>query len=297
MKVGPRPTVSIVGAGRLGTALALALSSCDYPVEALVARHLNTARRAARLDRQQPLALSAAQLAKLPSSRVILITTPDDLVAPTADRLAGFQTGRGRTILHTSGALSSDVLSPLAEVGFDVGSMHPLISVSDPVSGAARLRGAFYCLEGDRAAGRVARALVNDLGGQSFSIPSKHKALYHSAAVMASGHLIALIDIATEMLVRCGLDRKNARQVLMPLIQSAVLNLSCSEPERALTGTFARGDLATIVEHLKALRADGLPEALLAYKLLGRRSLELAGRRGTDARVLKRIAQALKRAN
>ena len=293
-----RPTVSVIGAGRLGTALALGLASGGYSLEAVVARRLTRAQKAARLFRRRPLALSGAQLAKLPETELILITTPDDVITLIAGSLAAFQRDvrPGRTVLHTSGALSSEVLAPLAALGFHIGSLHPLVSVSDPVSGAANLREAFYCLEGDRAALRVARAVVRDLGGQSFSINSRNKALYHAAAVMASGHMVALFDMAAEMLARCGLDQKRARRVLMPLVESTVRNLLSSDPARALTGTFARGDLATVQRHLEALNANGFSDALRAYKLLGRRSLELAKRNGADAAAVKKIANALDRA-
>ena len=292
-----RPTVSVVGAGRLGTALALALASCGYCLEAVVARRLTRAQKAARLFTRRPLALSGAQLAKLPESELIVIATPDDVITLIAGRLAAFQkdVSLSRTVLHTSGALSSKILAPLAAVGLHIGSLHPLVSVSDSLSGTTNLRGAFYCLEGDRAALRVARAMVRDLGGQSFSIDSRNKALYHAAAVMASGHLVALFDIAAEMLGRCGLDPKRARRVLMPLVESTVRNLLSSDPVHALTGTFARGDLATVQRHLEALNASGLTNALKAHKLLGRRSLELAKQNGADAAVIRKIANALDR--
>jgi predicted short-subunit dehydrogenase-like oxidoreductase (DUF2520 family) len=180
-----------------------------------------------------------------------------------------------RTVLHTSGALSSNVLSPLAGAGFRTGSLHPLLSVSDPAAGAAKLRGAFFCLEGDRSAVRIARQVVRDLGGHSFSIAPGNKALYHAAAVMASGHLIALFDIAIEMLARCGLSERRAREVLLPLVASTVANLSVKNSAGALTGTFARGDVATVERHLAAIEKESLPEALAAYVLLGRRSLSL----------------------
>ena len=293
-----RPTVSVIGAGRLGTALALALASAGYCLEAVVARRLTRAQKAARLFTRRPLALSGAQLAKLPETELILITTPDDVITLIAGRLAASQKDvrPGRTVLHTSGALSSEVLAPLAALGFHIGSLHPLVSVSDSLSGATNLREAFYCLEGDRAALRVARAVVRDLGGQSFSINSRNKALYHAAAVMASGHMIALFDMAAEMLARCGLDQNRARHVLMPLVASTVRNLLSSDPARALTGTFARGDLETVRRHLEALNANGFSDALKAYKLLGRRSLELAKQNGADAAAVKKIANALDRA-
>lgn len=273
-----KPTVSIIGSGRLGTALAKALAVSHYAIEALVSRKIAHARQAAALVGSATIALSEAELQSLPASKIILITTPDGEILKTADRIASLKASpRGRTVLHTSGALSaSEVLAPLAAAGFATGSLHPLVSISEPQTGAKKLRGAFYCVEGDAAANRVARSIVKDLQGHSFHIASNSKPLYHAAAVMASGHVTALVSLAADMLVQCGLDEKTARRVLLPLLESTVANLSISEPATALTGTFARGDLVTVRRHLQALANEHLKEALHAYKLLGRRSLELA---------------------
>ena len=291
-------TISIIGAGRLGTALALALASRGYSIEAVVARRLNHARRAADLIQSHPRALTGAQLDLLPPSDLFFITTPDDAIQTTAVQLAASMSGsdRQRTALHTSGALSSSILKSLQDAGFTVGSMHPLVSVSDPASGAESLHRAFYCVEGGTAAVRAARTLVRDLGGHSFSINTRDKALYHAAAVMASGHVVALFDIAIEMLVHCGLNPRRARAVLLPLLQSTLENLSKHEPARALTGTFARADLATTRKHLNALRSQTTSDALAAYTLLGQRSLQLAEINGADAVALKQIELVLKKA-
>ena len=290
-----KPSISIVGSGRLGTALAIALSSLNYEVQALVARTLGHARRAAALLGSPPLALSAEQLHRLPASQLILISTPDGAIREVAENLANLNARRsGRIVLHTSGALSSaEVLALLATVGFSTGSLHPLVSISSPQGATEKLRGAFYCIEGEAAARRTAASIVRDLGGQSFRIAAKDKALYHAAAVTASGHVTALVAVAIEMLVKCGLDKKTARRVLMPLLQSTVANLSEADPSAALTGTFARGDLDTVKRHLRALSDKGLPEALAAYKLLGRRSLDLTVQK-VDPAIRAQILRKLK---
>lgn len=198
-----------------------------------------------------------------------------------------------RVALHTSGALSSDVLAPLREAGFAVGSLHPLVSVSDAATGVESLRGAFFCVEGEGAAAAAARRVVRRLGGRSFSVRTEDKALYHAAAVMTSGHTVALFQTATELLARCGLDAETARRVLLPLLRSTLENLSKQKPSRALTGTFARADVATVGKHLSALAATGDEEALAVYRVLGRRSLHLAEAGGADAEALREIRRAL----
>jgi len=290
-----KPSVCIIGSGRLGTALAISLTSSHYIILALVARRLSSAKRAAELLDGPLLSLSARQLERLPASDLVLITTPDDAIIDTAKQLASTQRKktRGRTVLHTSGALSSQALSPLAQAGFNVGSIHPLVSISDPRAGANALFGAFYCIEGDPQANRLARGLVRDLRGHSFKVNSSNKPLYHAAAVMSSGHLVALFDLATEMLIRSGLSRKQARRALLPLLESTTRNLSDSDPADALTGTFARGDLATTAKHLRALAAADLPDALEVYKLLGHHSLKLAAKKGVKQEALRRIAKLL----
>lgn len=297
----PKPTVSIIGAGRLGQALALALHSSGYPILALVAPRRQKAEKAAALLRAAkppPQGLAARELKELPPTDLIFIATPDDAIAETARILSGFSRGhQPGTVLHTSGALSSEALAPLAAAGFQTGSMHPLVSISDPASGAEALRGAFYCLEGSRKAKLTAQRIVRDLGGHSFTIKPENKALYHAAAVMASPHLVALFDLATEMLAACGLGKRNAQKVLLPLLESTINNLKASEPRKALTGTFARGDVATVRRHLQALSPSQLAEALEVYKLLGLHSLQLAKQNRLDPQLLDQIRKLLRKAN
>jgi predicted short-subunit dehydrogenase-like oxidoreductase (DUF2520 family) len=302
----PKPRVAIIGAGRLGQALAITLQSSGYSIVALVARRRQKAEKAAALlkktfaggvdkMRLQPLALSTNQLAELPETDLILITTPDDAIALTAQNLSrSLSRQRRSTVLHTSGALSSEALEPLAKSGWQTGSMHPLVSISDPVSGAAALHGAFFCLEGTRKAKMLAEAIVRDLGGHSFTIRPGSKALYHAAAVMAAPHLTALVDLAVEMLATCGLSQDKAQQVFLPLLESTVNNLKTSNPQQALTGTFARGDIATVRRHLDALSGKDLAEAREVYKLLGLHSLKLAEKNGLDAQRVKQIRELMK---
>lgn len=307
-----RPSVSIIGAGRVGTALGLALKAANYRVEIVVTRHRVSARRAATLIDPQTVGLAEAQLDGLSQSQLasfnraslIIVATPDDSIALVAKRLATVLRSKSIGLarreksatpvaLHTSGALPSNVLEPLRKLGFAIGSLHPLLSISEPKSGADLFSRAFFSVEGDARAVRLARSIVHNLGGRAFDIPTDAKALYHAAALTASPNMIALFDIALEMLSSCGLSRRRARQVLLPLVESTLANLRIQDPKRALTGPFKRGDAATIRKHLAAMRSANLHDALAAYALLGRRSLAMAKDQRTNPSRQEAIARIL----
>src|SRR6185369_1829356 len=215
---------------------------------------------------------------------LFVITVPDDQIAGVAQQLSKINADQKKvTVLHTSGALSSEVLAPLREKGWHTGSIHPLLSIS---AAGGSLRGAFWSVEGDRSALCLGKQIVRDLGGKSFSIRTEDKPLYHAAAVMVSGNVVALFDVALEMLGECGLDRETARAVLLPLIASTVRSLQTKSPEESLTGTFSRGDLETVKRHLDVMKSKETREL---YKILGKRSLKIAGLNKDVARQIEKV--------
>lgn len=292
----------------MGTALARALHREGHRIEVVITKHASSARRAAGLIGGGPSQLTARQLAKpspsslaqLFRSDLFLISTPDDALKPAAMQLAQLiarsaadRTQRPRVALHTSGATSSGILSPLTSEGFAIGSMHPLVSIADAAKAREPFRGAHFCIEGEHAAARVARGLVHDLGGHSFTIPAEAKPLYHAAAALSSGHVVALVDVAIEMLEVCGLSRRRAQEILAPLLASTVVNLTLKTPAKALTGPLARGDIATIRKHLKAMKSKQLNDATQFYGMLGLRILRLAETTNQDRTLMADIAKLI----
>ncbi len=304
-------TVAIIGAGRLGTVLGRALTKAGYEIKVAVARRPAHAQRAARAIGRKVIPLAAKDLKQITpeqlkifdSIALFLITTPDDQIGAVSEGLSAlirhstrsnWKPNVNKTILHSSGALSSEILEPLREAGFSTGSLHPLVSISDPLSNPEIFAGVFFCLEGDSRALRTAERIVHRLGGHSFTLRGRMKPLYHAAAVTTSGHVVALFDIALEMLSHCGLKSRKAQRILLPLLQSTLTNLASKVPAKALTGTFSRADVATARRHLAALQAEGLKDALSAYLLLGRRSTELARKSGASKENLAAIKRLLR---
>ncbi len=270
-------SVSIIGVGRMGRALALALPRAGYEIDRLFVRSDATAL-------PDDLARFAASLAGIDrvNSDIVFITTRDNEIEGAAADLAE-KVARKSVVFHTSGSRSSTALQALKAVGCNVGSLHPLVSVSDPSLGPERFAGGFFCVEGDSKAAAIGKEIAIALGGKPFSIDTEFKTLYHASAVTACGHLVALFDAAVEMMGRTGLPPEKAKEILLPLVSSTVDNLERQSTSEALTGTFARADSETFTKHIGALNEFGTDELLEIYLLLGERSLELASRQGVSA--------------
>ncbi len=253
-------SVSIIGVGRVGGALALSLPKDKYSIDALVGR-----------NDEMPLI----------SSDIVFITTQDPEIV-TASKLLSGKVSSNSTVYHTCGAQSSAILAAVKAVGCKTGSIHPLVSISSPELGPSRFRGAFFCVEGDTEAVILGKQIAQDLGGKPFTIDTKFKTLYHASAVTACGHLVALFDAAVEMMTKVGLSGEDAKEILLPLVTSTVKNLNEQSTAAALTGTFARADIETFTRHLQALNEYVSDDLLEIYLLLGERSLELAAKQGVS---------------
>jgi len=281
----------------MGGALALALSRKGYPVTAIVSRTKQSARELGWKISASPKILAVSQIGSLPETGLILITTPDSEIAGAAEKLAKVKTIKAArpVVLHTSGSLSSEILSPLKSIGCAAGSLHPLASISKPELGRKRFRNAYFCIEGEKSAQKIARRIVRDLSGKAFSLEAKYKPLYHAAAVMTSGHATALFSIAVELLMKCGLSGAKAKAVLLPLLQGTAENLVRQTPAEALTGTFARADVEAFERHIELLSEYAGRDAINIYLDLAKISLKLAEEQGADKKrvgaIRKRIAR------
>ena len=281
-------SVSIIGVGRIGGALSVALSRRDFVIDRLIYRDDSAINRILSLLPSTVRAEKPTADLVTIDSDIVIIATADPDIESVAHAL-GKRLRPGRVVLHTSGSLSSDVLSSLAAAGHFTGSIHPLISISDPVSGADSFEGAFFCIEGNDRAVEAAHSIADALGGKTFSIDTDRKTLYHAAAVTACGHVTALIDIAIEMLSKCGVETDTAQEILQPLISSTIENLGSLPPRKALTGSFARLDNDAVRRHISAIGSEMSPDILDVYLLLGERSLQLAASNDADPEKVEQI--------
>jgi predicted short-subunit dehydrogenase-like oxidoreductase (DUF2520 family) len=280
-------TVSIVGAGRVGRALGRRLHELGWRVGSVTARSISSARAAVRaIGAGQP---SGELTCHILHSGVILITTPDGAIEEAARRLAqvGGKDWAGKIALHTSGALDSSVLQPLADLGAAVGSMHPMQTFS--LQNPPDLSKSIFGIDGSPPALRAARTMIHQMGGVAVRLSGTNKAAYHAAGSFACAHVLALMEAATRLLMSQGFKRRQAMRALLPLTRQTLDNFERLGSRGAWTGALSRGDFSTIERHAQAL-ADFEPEYLLAYTTLSRLAAkELAAK---PAAVLKQLEQA-----
>jgi predicted short-subunit dehydrogenase-like oxidoreductase (DUF2520 family) len=260
-------TLSIIGAGRVGCALGRRLHELGWRIGAVTTRSEASARRAVRfIGAGKP---HAGMTRLILASRVILIATPDDEIAGVAQDLAriGAEELRGKVVLHTSGALDARVLDPVKACGAAVGSIHPLQSFSGVA--VPSLEGKVFAVEGEAQAVGVARQIARSLGGSPVRIAGDRKILYHAAAAMAAGQVLAVEEAAAQLMVSLGMRRSEALRALLALTRQVLENLEHLGPRAAWTGPLSRSDYKVVEAHLDALQQSP-DEFAQAYEVLNR---------------------------
>lgn len=284
-------TVVVIGAGKVGSAVASLLREAGLAVVALTARSPATAQRAAALAGGEPGIDNAAAAAR---GDIVLVTTNDDAIARVAAEIAEAGSWRrGQLVVHMSGALPLSVLEPAAVAGATVGCAHPLQSFATAEDAVRLIPGSVFGVTPGPGARELLEAIVGVLRGRTVIVDDADKTLYHAAAVMASNYLVAVEDMAARLLMNAGFDEESALVALQPLVAGTVGNIRTLGTTNALTGPIVRGDIDTVRAHVTALR-DLPGDELQLYCALGLHTLEIARRRGAlDAETLSALSDVL----
>jgi predicted short-subunit dehydrogenase-like oxidoreductase (DUF2520 family) len=240
--------VGVIGAGRLGSALATALREAGWKVEGPAGRG------------EVPADCDA-----------LVLCVPDGEIA----NAAATAKGRARFVGHTSGATPLAALEPAGGESF---ALHPLQSFPGGADDASRFDGAGCAVAGSTPdALALATELARSLGMTPFEIADDERPAYHAAASVASNFLVTLQSAAERVADAAGLDAAEARRLLAPLVRATVESWAELGPERALTGPVARGDELTVASQRAAVRrAD--PDLLPLFDALVAETRRLAGR-------------------
>lgn len=285
-------TFAIVGCGKVGVTLARHLAALGLEPVGFASRRSASAHAAAEAAGGGSVCREAQEATA--NARLVLITTPDAAIGPTAERLAsrrGIQSGA--VVLHCSGVLPSTVLSAVQRCGAHAGSLHPLQSFAAPMLGVNPFQGIIMAGEGQAAAMAVAREIAAGLEAEFLPIRTEDKTLYHAAAVVASNYLVTLLAVAGRLLQGSGIASDATLKVLLPLVRGTLDNIERRGVAGALTGPIARGDTETVAAHCAKI-GQAMPDLRSLYGLLGRHTLPLAqDRRECDAAAVRELAALL----
>jgi predicted short-subunit dehydrogenase-like oxidoreductase (DUF2520 family) len=262
-----------IGTGKLGLNLAYALKSHDLiNIGSILNRNFEHSLQAVKKIGQ---GRAVSELNNIQPGDVVFICTPDDTLENIVDQLLQTRCLASHCfVIHCSGALSSSILAPLKSITCHTASMHPLKSFSNFNEDSYILNDVGVIIEGDNDVCYWLNSILCQVNANVLSINSQAKALYHSAATIASNYLITLAETAKQLFEKAGIDNKQINPLIVSLMQGCINNIKQSDtPAQALTGPISRGDSNTIKLHLQAIDDQLIKEM---YQVLGKRTLDFS---------------------
>lgn len=278
--------IAIIGTGRLGSCLALALSRAGLPVWAVAGRREEAV---AGLAGRIPGCLGLSPRAAAEADLVFLVV-PDDAIAPVA---AALPWRAGQAVVHCSGATDVSALAPAAESGALTGGFHPLQIFSDPERALDLIAGSSVAIEGPPSLEARLREIASRLGMHCIHLPPGARARYHGGASFAASFLLSMLHEAAVVWASFGVDEASALKALLPLARGTLDAAEARGIAPAQAGPVSRGDAGVVRRHLEAMLALG-PEHAAFYRELTRRQIELAAMNGRlDAAALQALRDAI----
>lgn len=266
--------LGFIGAGTVGTALSLKLSDADYPVVAVSSRSQTSARKLAQAIGGCLPVNSNQEVAD--AAELVFITTPDDAIGRVASQIKWH---KGQSVVHCSGADSTDILEPARKAGAYVGVFHPLQTFADVTQAIENIPGSTFALEAEEPLLTALKDMAAAIGGHWIELKASDKVIYHASAVIACNYLVTLVKSAADLWQTFDIPRNQAIQALLPLIKGTIHNIDTVGIPQCLTGPIARGDTGTVEKHLHALE-KAAPGLLSAYRELGLQTIPIALAKG-----------------
>ena len=285
--------ICLIGIGKVGSALVFELKEAGFKRVFLVDKVLKRVSSVAnKLDRIK----YSDRLNKkfIDESDIIIISVQDNEINNVVKRISGLNINlKEKIILHTSGALNSEVFDILKISKSRAGSFHPIQTFNKRRSFKSNVfKGIYFGLEGGVKAKKLQKELCAKFESHYLEIPKEKKLIYHTACVIASNFLVTYINILDDIIKSIGYKEEETYKIFEPIIIETLLNISKYGNVKSLTGPFERNDVKVIEGHLKALQEEH-PLLVPFYVSLARETAKVAlknksiGKR--DASKLERI--------
>jgi predicted short-subunit dehydrogenase-like oxidoreductase (DUF2520 family) len=266
--------IGIIGAGTVGSALAIRLAENGYQVVVVSSRTHTSAERLSQaikglhaVDTNQMVADAAD---------IIFITTPDGIIPKVASEL---QWHEGQSVVHCSGADSTETLQTARQMGANVGVFHPLQTFASIKHAVDNIPGSTFAIEAEEPLLTTLKRMAEKLNCRWIELKASDKVVYHAAAVIACNYLVTLVKLADDLWQTFGIPREQATQALLPLLKGTLNNIENVGIPQCLTGPIARGDIGTVKKHLDALQKEA-PDVLSTYCELGLQTIPIAQAKG-----------------
>jgi predicted short-subunit dehydrogenase-like oxidoreductase (DUF2520 family) len=283
--------VTIIGVGKVGSALAIELSAARFNIVTLIDKNPPRLRKIKTKCRCKDVrsVIGADVIGK---SDVIIICLKDDNIQKYIKEISKFNF-KGKILLHTSGLLTSDIFKPLKTVGTNIGSFHPAQTFSKlSFTNNKLLTGIYFGIEGGKNAVSFIKKAADKLKSGYVIIPKNKKALYHLSCVVSSNFLIANFYLLKLFSKSLKLSESKFLEILKPLFYNTAKNIHSIGVSDSLTGPVSRGDTNTINSHLNLLHGK-FPKYVQYYKATSRLLTEVAGIKNKRIN-LKKISELLK---
>lgn len=275
--------VGVVGAGRVGAVLGSALRAAGHAVVGASGISAESQERIATL---LPGVEHLEVQQVVERAELVLLTVPDDALADLVAGLAALGAWQpGQIVVHTAGALGTDVLAPARAAGAIPLALHPAMTFTGTSLDLGRLVGCTFAVTAASPVLPIGQALVVEIGGEPVVVAEAMRPLYHAALAHAANHLVVLVAQAAQALAAAGVEAPD--RVLGPLLaaalDSAVRGSATAGDGTAvgssgvstLTGPVVRGDAGTVAAHLRELAAlagrdAGAADLPTTYRALAR---------------------------
>ncbi|ORX24561.1 oxidoreductase [Thermoanaerobacterium sp. PSU-2] len=261
--------VGFIGAGKIGTGLGILLSHSSIKVSGYLSRNVNSSLNASSLT-------NSAAFSKyediINASDVIIISTKDDCIKSIVEEILKHKSIiNNKIFVHLSGSISIDVLKPLKKYGHTM-VIHPIQTCPSIKAAVSLLPESYFTIEGDDIAVNVGISITKAIGAKPIVINGINKPLYHAACVIASNYLVTLVKAANELLKASGFPFDKHPDLLLPLINGTLKNISERGCDASLSGPIARCDIETVKKHVENINDD---EILKLYKAMGNTTIRL----------------------